>query len=421
MIKVIKEKDFDIKKLRNSEEEERKLREVVKAIMDDVKERGDEALIEYTEKFDGHRPKALKVTEDERRQAEDSLDEEMKSVIRASAENIRNFHRCQIDEGFVIEEEGKIIGERVLPIERVGIYVPGGTASYPSTVLMNGIPAKLAGCKKIVMVTPAGKNGKIADELLFAANIAGIDEIYKIGGAQAIGALLYGTETVPNVYKVTGPGNRYVAEAKRQSFGRIDIDMIAGPSEILIIADENANPVYIAADMLSQAEHDKDASSILVTTSKELSDKVREEIEIQLKELDRETIAAESIKNKGLIVIAETMDSSLDLANEIAPEHLELMVENPIDFLGKITNAGSVFMGEYSPEPLGDYFAGTNHTLPTSGTAKFASALSVDSFVKKSQFICYSREALIQSAEKIMAFAKREGLTAHGKSIEKRR
>ncbi|MDP4119071.1 MAG: histidinol dehydrogenase, partial [Bacillota bacterium] len=341
-------------------------------------------------------------------------------IIKKAAENIRAFHSRQVRSSLVISEnKGIVIGQKVIPIEKVGLYVPGGTAAYPSTVLMDSIPAKIAGCKEIVMVTPA-RNGKIDPVILAAARIAGVDKIFKVGGAQAIAALAFGTESIPKVDKIVGPGNAFVAEAKKQVFGKVAIDMIAGPSEILVVADKTCNPVYVAADMLSQAEHDKMATAVLVTDSEKLAQEVQLELERQIPQLERKEIARESIDINGKIIIAKDIPTAVDISNELAPEHLELCMDNPFDYLDRVKHAGSVFMGKYCPEALGDYFAGPNHTLPTSGTARFSSPLSVDDFVKKTQFTYYTKEALSKVAGDIAYFAKKEGLGAHAKSAVSR-
>ena len=390
---------------------------VVSNIIADVANRGDTALYEYTEKFDKCRLESLLVSEEEIEEAFNNVEAEFVEIIKEAANNIRVFHENQKRQGFIqANEDGSVVGQRIIPLKRVGLYVPGGTAAYPSTVLMDSIPAKVAGCKEIYIVTPPSKNGKVADAILVAAKIAGIDKIFKIGGAQAVAALSYGTETIPKVDKIAGPGNMFVAEAKRQVYGRVDIDMIAGPSEILIIADEKSNAQVIAADLLSQAEHDKNATAVLLTDSMVLAEKVSSELEKQLSVLEREDIARSSIDNNGLIVVTSSIDVAIDIANEIAPEHLELSLDEPFTYLGRIENAGSVFLGRYCPEALGDYFAGPNHTLPTSGTARFSSPLSVDDFVKKSQYIYYTKEALSKVYKKVAVFATKEGLTAHAKS-----
>ena len=395
--------------------------ETVGAILTDVVRRGDAALKEYTEKFDKCTLSTLQVTEEEIEEAFATVSTEFLSTLKEAAENIRTFHEAQVREGFSLKrEDGTVTGQRVLPLERVGLYVPGGTAAYPSTVLMTAIPAKVAGCTEIVMVTPPGKDGRIAPAILAAAKIAGVTSIFKVGGAQAVAALAYGTESIPAVDKIVGPGNRYVAEAKRQVFGRVSIDMIAGPSEILIVSDDKTDPKNLAADLLSQAEHDRFASAVLVTDSEALAKAVSEELEYQIPRLSRAEIARESIDRFGLIVITPSLDVALDVANEIAPEHLELCLEEPFEWLSKVKHAGSVFLGRYCPEALGDYFAGPNHTLPTSGTARFSSPLSVDDYVKKSQFIYYTEDALHKVYRKVALFAEQEGLTAHAKSVRSR-
>ena len=395
--------------------------ETVENILKDVKKRGDKALFEYTKKFDKVDLKTLEVSEEEIQKAFDTIDKELLEVIKYSHDNIKLFHEKQVRNNFIVKKEnGVSLGQIINPIEKVGLYVPGGTAAYPSTVLMNAVPAKIAGCKEIIMVTPPTSDGTILPSLLVAAKIAGVDRIFKVGGAQSIAALSYGTETIPKVYKIGGPGNIYVAMAKKMVYGEVSIDMIAGPSEVLIIADDSANPVHVAADLLSQAEHDKLAASILVTTSKELAKNVAEQLEIQLKELEREEIARVSIETQGRIIITKTIDEAIKISNEIAPEHLELAVSNPFELLTRVKNAGSIFMGHNTPEPLGDYLAGPNHTLPTSGTAKFSSPLSVDDFIKKSSFIYYSKEGLEEVKDKVIKFAESEGLTAHARSVSKR-
>lgn len=389
---------------------------VVSEIISNVKANGDKALFEYSAKFDRTEITKLEVGREEFDEAESLVEPEFKEILKEAAENIRCFHEKQKRNSFIInDKDGIVMGQKIIPIEKVGLYVPGGTAAYPSTVLMDSIPAKIAGCDQIVMVTPPMDNGKINPVILTAARIAGVDRIFKVGGAQAIAALAYGTETIPEVDKIVGPGNAYVAEAKKQVFGKVSIDMIAGPSEILIVADDTNNPMIVAADMLSQAEHDKNASAVLVTDSFEFAEKVSEELEIQIPKLPRADIARASIDNNGKIIVAENdLLKAIEIANEIAPEHLELSVDNPFDYLDKIKHAGSIFLGKNCPESLGDYFAGPNHTLPTSGTARFSSPLSVDDFVKKSQYTYYSKEALCKVAEKISYFANKEGLAAHG-------
>ena len=391
----------------------------VEEILKTVREKGDEAVLSYTEKFDGAKLSALEVTNAEMEEAFSSVEPEFIRVLQKAAENIRKFHKMQVRSGFSYSEDNGVVkGQKVTPIENVGIYVPGGTAAYPSTVLMDTIPAKIAGCKQIVMVTPPDKSGKISSAVLAAAKIAGVNRIFKMGGAQAIGALAYGTESVPKVDKIVGPGNAYVAEAKRQVFGLVSIDMIAGPSEILVIADAKSDPATVAADLLSQAEHDRLASAVLVTDSYCLALAVQKELERQIALLPRAEIARASIDNHGKIIVADTIEAVIKVANTIAPEHLELMVDEPFAYLKDIENAGSVFMGRNCPEALGDYLAGPNHTLPTSGTARFSSPLSVDDFVKKSQFIYYTKEALEGCAADVAYFARMEGLEAHARSAE---
>ena len=389
----------------------------VREIIEDVKANGDKALYKYSEMFDV-KLESLTVSSEEIEEAYNRIDEEFKEVLLAAAGNIRKFHEKQVRNNFFTNgKDGVLLGQIINPIEKAGIYIPGGTASYPSTVLMNVIPAKIAGVEEIILVSPPNKEGSIEDSILAAAKIAGADRIFKIGGAQSIAALSYGTETIPKVYKITGPGNIYVAMAKKMVYGEVDIDMVAGPSEILVIADENAVPENVAADLLSQAEHDRLAASVLVTTSEEIAEKVKNELVKQLERLPREETAKESLKNNGRIIITETIDEAVKISNEIAPEHLELCVNDPFSILGKIKNAGSIFLGNNTPEALGDYFAGPNHTLPTSGTAKFSSPLSVDDFIKKSSVIYYTKEALEKVKDKIICFAEKEGLNAHAESV----
>lgn len=383
-----------------------------------VRARGDQAVLEFTQRFDGVRPEPMLVSQQEMEEAVAAVEPEFLAVLEQAAQNIRAFHAKQVRNSFVIADRpGIVLGQKVTPIEKVGIYVPGGTAAYPSTVLMDTIPAKIAGCPRIVMVTPPGKDGKLNPAILAAAKIAGVDAVYKVGGAQAIAALAYGTESIPKVDKIVGPGNAFVAEAKKQVFGMVSIDMIAGPSEILVIADGKSDPAHVAADMLSQAEHDKLASAVLVTDSAALAEAVSAELERQLPRLSRRDIARASIDNCGKIIVADSLMDGIAIANEIAPEHLELMVDDPFAYLDAVKNAGSIFLGRNCPEALGDYFAGPNHTLPTSGTARFSSPLSVDDFVKKSQFTYYTADALSQAADSIARFAEKEGLQAHGKSV----
>ena len=390
---------------------------IVEDIIADVRANGDRAVLDYNLKFDKARLETLLVSQKEIDEAFASVEPEFLTILEQAAENIRNFHSRQVRNSFVIADKpGIVLGQKVTPIERVGVYVPGGTAAYPSTVLMDTIPAKIAGCPMIVMVTPPGKDGKINPVILAAAKIAGVDLIFKVGGAQAVAALAYGTESIPKVDKIVGPGNAFVAEAKKQVFGLVSIDMIAGPSEILVIADGNSDPAHVAADLLSQAEHDKLASAVLVTDSADLAEKVSAELEKQIPLLPRAEIARASIDNNGKIIVAENLMQGIEISNEIAPEHLELMVDDPFAYLDAVKHAGSIFMGRNCPEALGDYFAGPNHTLPTSGTARFSSPLSVDDFVKKSQFTYYPADALQAVADSINYFANKEGLQAHGKS-----
>ncbi len=389
----------------------------VAEIIKNVRENGDKALFEYCEKFDKAQLSSLAVTKEEIDEALSLVEPEFLEILEKAAKNIRKFHSRQVRNSFIInDEDGIVIGQKIIPVDRAGLYVPGGTAAYPSTVLMDAIPAKIAGCREVVMVTPPTKDGKVNPVILAAAYVAGIDRIFKVGGAQAIAALAYGTQSIPKVDKIVGPGNAFVAEAKKQVFGVVSIDMIAGPSEILIVADGKSNPAYIAADLLSQAEHDKMASAVLVTDSAELARNVSTELEKQIPLLERREIARESIDVNGKIIVADTLDAAIEIANEIAPEHLELCVDNPFDKLDSIRHAGSIFMGRNCPEALGDYFAGPNHTLPTSGTAKFSSPLSVDDFIKKTQYTYYTKDALKKVAFDVAAFAKKEGLTAHAKS-----
>ncbi len=391
---------------------------IVADIIADVKENGDTAVKAYCAKFDKAELTSLEVTPEEIQEAISQVEPEFLDILREAAENIRSFHSRQARNSFVIADKpGIVLGQKITPIEKVGVYVPGGTAAYPSTVLMDTIPAKIAGCPQLVMVTPPGRDGKVNPAILAAADLAGVNRIFKVGGAQAIAALAYGTESIPKVDKIVGPGNAFVAEAKKQVFGRVSIDMIAGPSEILVIADGKSNPVHVAADLLSQAEHDKLASAVLVTDSEELAQAVQAELERQLPLLPRQEIARASIENNGKIIVAETLMAGIEIANEIAPEHLELQVDDPFSYLDAIQNAGSIFLGRSCPEALGDYFAGPNHTLPTSGTARFSNPLSVDDFVKKSQFSYYTPEALAKAADKIAVFAEKEGLRAHGRSV----
>lgn len=416
MIKIYKNDSLSVEEIMARDTSKVDVSKVVSDIIENVRKNGDKALFEYCEKFDGGAPDSLLVSKEEIDDALENTDPALLAAMTEARDNIRAFHEKQVRQGFVMtEKEGVVLGQKITPIEKVGLYVPGGTASYPSTVLMDAIPAKIAGCSEIVMTTPA-KNGVVSPAILAAASLAGVDKIYKVGGAGAVAALAYGTETVVKVDKIVGPGNAFVAEAKRQVFGIVGIDMIAGPSEILIIADGKANPRFVAADMLSQAEHDKIATAVLVTDSEELAESVSAELERQIPLLPRAEIARTSIDNCGKIIVRSSLDGVIDTANEIAPEHLEVCVDDPFALLSKIKNAGSIFLGRNCPEALGDYFAGPNHTLPTSGTAKFSSPLSVDDFIKKSSFIYYTTDALSKVADKVDCFARHEGLHAHAKS-----
>ena len=391
--------------------------DTVAEIIRHVREARDAALYEYGEKFDGVRLTSLTVTPEEIEEALTLVEPKFLTILEKAAQNIRRFHEKQVRNSFILNEEnGVVIGQKIIPVDRAGLYVPGGTAAYPSTVLMDAIPAKIAGCREVVMVTPPGKDGKVNPVILAAAHVAGIDRIFKVGGAQAVAALAYGTESIPKVDKIVGPGNAYVAEAKKQVFGTVSIDMIAGPSEILIVADGKSSPRHLAADLLSQAEHDRMASAVLVTDSAELAAAVQAELEVQIPQLSRSEIARVSIDKGGKIIVAPDLNTAIDIANKIAPEHLELCVDNPFDYLDAIRHAGSIFMGRNCPEALGDYFAGPNHTLPTSGTARFSSPLSVDDFIKKTQYTYYTKDALARVAKDVAFFAEKEGLTAHAKS-----
>lgn len=391
--------------------------EIVADIIATVRKDGDKALYFYSEKFDKAKLNSLQVSAEEIKEAVDLVEPKFLQILQRAAANITKFHEKQKRNSFIInDEDGIVVGQKVIPVDRAGLYVPGGTAAYPSTVLMDAIPAKIAGCKEVVMVTPPNSDGKVNPYILAAAYVAGVDKIFKVGGAQAVAALAYGTESVPRVDKIVGPGNAFVAEAKKQVFGKVSIDMIAGPSEILIVADGKSNPKHVAADLLSQAEHDKLASAVLVTDSNDLAVAVQKELEVQIPQLERQEIARASIDNNGKIIVADDIMRAIEIANEIAPEHLELCVDNPFDYLDAVRHAGSIFMGRNCPEALGDYLAGPNHTLPTSGTAKFSSPLSVDDFVKKTQYTYYTEKALGRVAEDVAFFAKKEGLTAHAKS-----
>lgn len=390
----------------------------VSEIIDNVMKNGDAAVREYTIKFDGKAPENVEVSKDELTALTAECDPKFIVTLKNAADNIRDFHERQKQQSWLTtKDNGVIMGQRVRGLKRVGLYVPGGTAAYPSSVLMNAIPAKIAGVSELIMVTPPGKNGKPNPDIMAAAAIAGVDRVFLMGGAQAVAALAYGTESVPKVDKVVGPGNIFVATAKKLLYGTVDIDMIAGPSEILIMADESANPKFLAADLMSQAEHDKLASAILITTSERIADETTKEIYRQIETLSRRGIIEYSLDNFGVIIVCDNIDRAVELANELAPEHLEVCCENPMEYVGRLDNAGSVFLGNYSPEPLGDYFAGPNHVLPTSGTARFFSPLSVDTFVKKSSFIYYTEDALKADSEDIIRFADTEGLTAHANSI----
>lgn len=409
----------DLKK--RSAETDRRITEQVSAILEDVRQKGDEAVKAYTLKFDKGLPPHFEVSAEEMAQALAAADADFVASLRRAADNIAAFHKRQVRQSFVhTEENGVILGQQVRGLRRVGLYVPGGTAAYPSSVLMNAIPAKIAGVEELIMVTPPAADGKANPDILTAAAIAGVDRVFLMGGAQATAALAYGTETVPQVDKIVGPGNIYVATAKKLLYGVVDIDMIAGPSEILIIADETAKASYVAADLMSQAEHDVLAGAILLTNSQTLAEEVLAEVKRQSADLSRQDIIAQSLANYGAIVVFQEIDQMLAFADEIAPEHLEIMLKDPLQYIGKVHNAGSVFLGEYAPEPLGDYFAGPNHVLPTGGTARFFSPLSVDSFVKKYSFTYYTREALEAGQDDIIRIAEREGLTAHANSIKVR-
>ena len=400
-----------------SQFEYEEVNQTVRTILENVRTQKDEAIKEYNLRFDHADTPNLEVSKEEIQAAYERIPSELREVLVKAERNIRRFHEKQIANDFVIEEEdGSLIGQRVMPIEKVGLYVPGGTASYPSTVLMNAVPAKIAGVKELVLVSPPGKNGEIADPILAAAYVAGVDRVFRVGGAQAVAALCYGTESIPKVYKIVGPGNIYVAMAKKMVFGQVAIDMIAGPSEVMVVADESANPAWVAADLLSQAEHDKLAMAILVTDSEALAEAVKEELEKQTPLLPRCEIAEASLRNYGRILVTESLDQAFEVANEIAPEHLELAVENPLDLVSKVRNAGSVFLGHFTTEPLGDYLAGPNHTLPTSGTAKFASPLSVDDFRKKTQICYFTKEKELSVARDVALFARSEGLEAHARA-----
>ena len=426
MIQVVKADGVQeralLSQLKNrSEEVDRKVTVAVTEIIDAVRAKGDEAVREYTLKFDGKCPEQFEISKADMQRALDEADPEFVASLQRAKENIEDFHRRQKHQSFIdAKANGVILGQRIRGLHRVGLYVPGGTAAYPSSVLMNAIPAKVAGVKEIVMITPPLKTGGANPDILVAAAIAGVDRVFLAGGAQAVAALAYGTESIPRVDKIVGPGNIYVATAKRLLYGTVDIDMVAGPSEILIMADENAPAPFVAADLMSQAEHDVLASAILLTTSERLAQQVVEEVKSQSESLSRKEIIAQSLQDFGAIIICKDNDQMVEYANEIAPEHLEVMMANPLEYLGRLDNAGSIFLGNYSPEPLGDYFAGPNHVLPTSGTARFFSPLSVDSFIKKSSYIYYTEAELCKAKDDIMRIANREGLTAHANSIKVR-
>jgi len=417
MIRIINRNEVTLDEILTRNNPTANVTDAVTDIINNVRTNGDAALLEYAQKFDKVSLNQLEVSDDEITEAIHSIDPAFLSILNEAADNIRAFHQQQVRSSFILTEKpGVVMGQKIIPIEKVGLYVPGGTAAYPSTVLMDAIPAKIAGCKEIVITTPPGKDGKIPAAILAAAKIAGVDRIFKMGGAQAVAALAYGTKSVPKVDKIVGPGNAYVAEAKRQVFGQVAIDMIAGPSEILIVADETCEARFVAADLLSQAEHDKNASAVLVTNSTDLAIAVQNEIERQLPLLPREEIARVSIEENGKIIVVDDIEEAISVSNALAPEHLELCLDNPFDYLDAITNAGSIFLGKNCPEALGDYMAGPNHTLPTSGTARFSNPLSVDDFVKKSQYTYFTRNALEKVANKIAVFANKEGLHAHARS-----
>ena len=404
-----------------SGEIDRKVTSAVTDILNNVKQNGDDAVREYTLKFDGHMPSKFEISREEIDSSPDKCDRDFILALYKAADNIRDFHARQKQQSWLEpKQNGVILGQRIRGLKRVGVYVPGGTAAYPSSVLMNVIPAKIAGVKEIVMVTPPQKDGTANPDILAAAKIAGVDRVFLIGGAQAVAALAYGTQSVPKVDKIVGPGNIFVATAKKLLYGTVDIDMIAGPSEILIVADKSANPKFLAAGLMSQAEHDKMASAILLTTSEETANETAKELSRQMQTLERRDIIEQSLNDFGAIIVCKDISEAVDFANELAPEHLELAVENPMEYIGRVDNAGSVFLGHYSPEPLGDYFAGPNHVLPTSGTARFFSPLSVDSFIKKSSFIYYTEPALSEAKDDIIKLAETEGLTAHANSIKVR-
>ena len=417
----VDEKNFLKEVEARNTEQDKKVSEIVAEIAENVKKGGDKAVKDYTLKFDGKLPEYYEVPRDVINDALNEADSDFVNALLNAQENITAFHQRQKEQGFIDPQaNGVILGQRVRGLERVGLYVPGGTAAYPSSVLMNAIPAKIAGVKEIIMVTPPKKDGTPNKDILVAAAICGVDRIFLAGGAQAIAALAYGTEEIPKVDKIVGPGNIFVATAKKMLFGQVDIDMVAGPSEILVVADETADPKYLAADLMSQAEHDVLASAILITTSDEIADKTIAEIERQKEDLSRKDIIEKSIDNYGAVIVAKSIYDAIDIANGLAPEHLEMQVANPMEYLGRLDNAGSIFLGKYAPEPLGDYYAGPNHVLPTSGTARFFSPLSVNSFTKRSSFIYYTEQALLDAKDDIVCIAEREGLTAHANAIKVR-
>ena len=419
MIRILKESETKREAIFAREDPVGSVEEPVREIIAQIRAKGDEALKRYTKEFDGVDITSVEVGQGAIDEGFRMADPMLVDILYRASERVAAFHQHQVRNSFLVnEEDGILMGQKIIPLERVGLYVPGGTAAYPSSVIMNCIPAKLAGVKEIVMVTPPGKDGKIPPNILAAARICGVNRVFRVGGAQAIAALAYGTESVPRVDKIVGPGNQFVAEAKKQVFGKVGIDMVAGPSEILVIADGKCDPRIVAADLLSQAEHDKNASAVLVTDSEALAVAVQAAIEEQLPKLRREEIARASIDTNGKIIVADNLDTAVEIANEIAPEHLEVCVDQPFDYLDKIKNAGSIFLGRNCPEALGDYFAGPNHTLPTSGTARFSSPLSVDDFVKKTQYTYYTRPALEKAQPTVSIFAKQEGLTAHARSID---
>ncbi len=427
MIQVVKEgggfgRDFIQQLKLRSENSNRQVDSAVEEIIENVRKKGDQAVLEYTLRFDGSIPEHIEISKEEMRRLAEQCDPDFVAALNRAAENIMDFHQRQKQQSWLnTQADGVIMGQRIRGLSKVGIYVPGGTAAYPSSVLMNAIPAKIAGVGEIIMVTPPGKGGRPNPDIMAAALAAGVDRVFLVGGAQAVAALAFGTESIPKVEKIVGPGNIYVATAKKHLYGTVDIDMIAGPSEILVIADETANPKFLAADLMSQAEHDVLASAILLTTSAKIAEETVKQIYEQIEGLSRKDIINQSLDRFGAVVVCDSIEEAIEFANELAPEHLEVCAKNPMEFIGKIDNAGSVFLGNYSPEPLGDYFAGPNHVLPTSGTARFFSPLSVDSFIKKSSFIYYTEDALKQAQDDIIRLADTEGLTAHANSIKVRR